>query len=105
MENQLEDLEEHEVRASVPPDTPAADSAGDSAATSAPSSGGGTAAAMLLTNPAEVLDAEEATKISMQRITCVTTVRRRPCDVLGESRVGCEHNLLTALPVVAGVFG
>jgi hypothetical protein len=32
------------------------------------------AAAQLLTNPAEVLDAQEAVKISMERITCATTV-------------------------------
>lgn len=33
------------------------------------------AAAQLLTNPAEELDAQEAVKISMERITCATTVR------------------------------
>lgn len=62
---------------SVPPDLlPSAESAHAQALRG--SSGGQhrhQAAAQLLTNPAEVLDAQEAVKISMERITCATTVR------------------------------
>jgi len=78
LEGQLEDLEEGELKLSVPPDNDPTSSSGAGGATAA--SGGGSSAGpaasapLLQTNRAEALDGEEAAKLMATRITCMTTV-------------------------------
>jgi len=86
------DSQEHELLSSVPPDLAPSSNDGGMLPTTTSSSAATTAgednackcsnsrtqryqaAAQLLTNPAEELDAQEAVKISLERITCTTTV-------------------------------
>jgi len=90
----LHDSQEHELLSSVPPDlAPSSDDGGVLPTTTSSGAAITTAgddddndkrsnshtqryqaAAQLLTNPAEELDAQEAVKISLERITCTTTV-------------------------------